>query len=186
MSSLPGIDDLLSQLSEAGRNKVLFRLDANESLTPGILAEIPKKLSLQNLARIEYIEDPYSGFKVDQHKIPLAIDKGLELEDFSDTRFTLIVKPMVQFGLTQLQKILSGAHASKAKIVLSSSLETEVGLLALRNFARTFANQEIAHGLATAGILDDPQIDDRPIIQKLEVLSVKNLSALNTLDWRAI
>ena len=72
-NALYWLDDLLSHLSAAGENKVLFRLDANGSLTTETLAEIQNKISTQNMARIEYIEDPYSGFKAGQHKIPLAI-----------------------------------------------------------------------------------------------------------------
>lgn len=105
-----------------------------------------------NPNQILYIEDPVSSIE-DQRlfaansSIPIALDEYYELETL--TRYEhasyFIVKPMVKSTLLSLHSL---PKSIQKKLVISSSYETEIGLLALIHLASSLG-QTHSHGLDT-------------------------------------
>jgi len=102
--------------------------------------------------RILYIEDPFESVDdqkafVSQSNIPLALDEYQGSYDyFEHTHISyLVVKPMIKGSLLSLSKL---PETIKKKIIISSSFETEVGLLGLLHGASIF-DQSSYHGLDT-------------------------------------
>ena len=102
--------------------------------------------------RIRYIEDPFPDIATQKKfttssSIKLALDEYYE--SFDQTLYShssyFVIKPMVQGSIVSL---LTMPQTTKNKLIISSSYETEIGLLGLLHLAACFGN-DAYHGLDT-------------------------------------
>lgn len=144
--------------------QVTLRLDANRgfSLEQAIdfLACLPKH-------KIEYIEEPCinPGDNPQIYRqlgIKFALDESLNSPKF-DVNLALkqpglgalIIKPMLLGSLEKLQKMISQAHLAGVRCIVSSSLETDMGINDLRLVSQALTPDE-SPGLDTLSAFSKP------------------------------
>jgi O-succinylbenzoate synthase len=180
------LDPALAELLSLAAGPLFFRLDANSSFTKESFDKLLESLSSRVSSAIEYIEDPYPNFwEQGERRVSLAVDVGAAalLKKEALGNFVYVVKPTVELGLLALAKEMG---SRKQKIVLSSALETEVGLCTLRNFALSYGDSTFAHGLATAHFFEKSFLRDVPLLKEREVMSPQMLRFLDAHAWRAL
>ena len=163
----------MEDLSKSYGDDVQFRLDLNATLDLPKAIRFCKEMEVFN---IDYIEQPLPAdelldlSELRYHtKIPIALDESLTdfgsaekiIEEQSADVF--IIKPMVSGGFSESKKIIQLARDENIRIVVTSSLETNIGRMACFHLA---ASNEIteACGLATGELLKEdtitPHIND--------------------------
>ena len=155
--------------SSYGEN-ILFRLDVNGAFDLPKAIRFCKEMEAFN---IDYIEQPLpSGELVDlaelryHTNIPIAIDESLTDFDSAEknieqqTADVFVIKPMISGGFVESKKIVELARQENIRVVITSSLETEVGRMACLHLA---AANEISEpcGVATGVFLqEDKKIEN--------------------------
>jgi O-succinylbenzoate synthase len=169
----PGQGSLLAALMGV-RPDLLWRLDSNRAFEEKSFHELLACLSPDQLAKIEYWEDPFPSDCLGEKgwgrssTVPLAVDEGANSFSFGDcspppafaksARYW-ICKPMVFGGI---QRAAAAARwlweGFGIKTVFSSALESEVARLALIEFLGTPEGREPqfarTHGLAIGGLFE--------------------------------
>jgi len=141
-----------------------IRLDAN-----GGWAEREAEEAIARLApyRIELLEQPIEARDLEglarlsaRSPIPIAADEALAGgyavdEIFArDAASILILKPAVLGGLRASQRIAARARAAGWGVVVTSALDSAVGLAAALQLAAALPGPHFAAGLATGALLD--------------------------------
>lgn len=160
------------QLIRRSFPNLALRLDVNGSWDYKTARE--NLLQLEEL-NIEYVEQPVIDtmdlIKISKEIcIPLAADESIRsLEDAtyiiteSDIKY-LVLKPMFIGGVLSTNKIIASAKNNSKEVIISSSLESNLGRNSLA-LAASFANPDIAHGLSTSNyFLDNKYMDSYPVI----------------------
>ena len=132
-----------------------FKIDCNGKWQLSDALEFSKRV---NHSKINYIEDPFSSIKdqrdfASQSNIPLALDEfyhTFDVIEYEHISF-FIVKPMLRGGFLNLLRL---PQKVQSKIIISSSFETEVGLLGLIHLASALSNEQY-HGLDTIRYFKD-------------------------------
>tara|TARA_Y100000590_G_scaffold31288_1_gene34631 strand:- start:16491 stop:17516 length:1026 start_codon:yes stop_codon:yes gene_type:complete len=145
-------------------DNVLFRLDANGAFDLPKAIRFCKEMEVFN---IDYIEQPLPSEElVDlaelryHTNIPIAIDESLtdchsaEENIKQQTADIFVIKPMISGGFVETRKIVKLAKQENIRVVITSSLETEIGRMACLHVA---AANEISEscGLATGTFLQE-------------------------------
>ncbi|SVC71288.1 uncharacterized protein METZ01_LOCUS324142, partial [marine metagenome] len=154
----------MKHLTESFGECVLFRLDANGVFDLPRAIRFCKEMEAFN---IDYIEQPLPADElVDlaelryHTKIPVAVDESLI--DFNSAEKIIeeqaadvfIIKPMVSGGFNESKKIINLAKGENIRVVITSALETSVGLMACLHLAAANEINE-ACGLATGKLLNE-------------------------------
>ena len=172
----------------AHRPDVIFRLDANQSWDSEKLKSFNRHF--KNLP-IEYIEEPMS-LRDDSEinrisslcEFPIALDESItdinhltKLLNLHPDLF-IIIKPMLLGNIFKLSETLSTYRSSYKRVVITSSLESAVGLETISLLAASLGDNSRAHGLNTGklfrhnlitenglnnGVLDMSNRSDSPI-----------------------
>ena len=154
---------LVSAVRQSVGTEIKVRLDANRkwSLPEAVAA-------LRNLEQydIEYVEDPLRGNDPAalaelrrSVAIPLAVDEALGVADKTqrlaavDSADILVIKAGRLGGLNESLELMRLAEDKGKGLVVTSSLESGVGLAASVHLAATLAAHPFAHGLATGPLL---------------------------------
>ena len=136
---------------------VRLRLDAN-----GAWTENEARRALAALARFEpeLVEQPISGdvsrfLRLRPAPIPIAADESIRNVEIAD-RFlragaldALVVKPAAVGGLRAAARIASRAHARGVPIVVTSFLDSSLGIAGALELARAIPDEDVDHGLST-------------------------------------
>lgn len=147
--------------------KIRFRIDPNSSWS--------KKDTLLRCERldilpIEYIEQPVKESKelievAAKSPIPIAADESVrnlseaeKLVHDSKIKF-LVIKPMLFGGLSNLSKLKNILQNRDVKIIVSSSLESNIGKKHLV-LSALLTNNSLAHGLGTSELFSNQPIED--------------------------
>ncbi|MDP7622312.1 MAG: enolase C-terminal domain-like protein, partial [SAR324 cluster bacterium] len=140
------------------------RLDVNGAFDLPKAIRFCKEMEAFN---IDYIEQPLPAeelvdlAELSYHtKIPIAVDESLtdysSAEKIIENQATdvFVIKPMVSGGFTEGRKIINLAKEENIRIVITSSLETNIGRTACLHLA---AANELSEpcGLATAPLLHE-------------------------------
>ena len=159
-------------IKETFGEDVLFRLDANGAFDLPQAIRFCKEMEAFN---IDYIEQPLPAdelvdlAELSYHtEIPIAVDESLtdysSAEKIIENQATdvFVIKPMVSGGFTESKKIINLAKEENIRIVITSSLETNIGRMACLHLA---AANEITEscGFSTAALLNEDTI--APIIK---------------------
>jgi len=178
------------------KDSIKFRLDANASFP---FVEAKKFLAATAIFPLEYIEDILLPSNINQYeelaentKTPLALDMGLNtkaaIENAIEIPWTsfLILKPTACGGLLATQSLLEKIQKKNKVAILTSLLETEVGLRSLINYSLPLNKGNYAYGFSTASIFAENFLPIPPNIKKPLSFN-ENLSAwLRSLPWEAV
>lgn len=151
-----------------------LRLDANEAWN---LEEAIAILSRCIPYTIQYVEQPLkaqdlSGMRTLRQavSIPIAADEAVHgLESARrvmehEAADILVVKPQLAGGLRMGQRIIHEATERGTQCVITSTIETGIGLTAALHLAAASPNVTLECGLATLHLLvDDLLVDDLPL-----------------------
>ena len=151
-------------LSKSYWEDIYFRLDANGAFDLPKAIRFCKEMEAFN---IDYIEQPLPPEElVDlaelryHTNIPIAIDESLidfhsaEKNIEEQTADVFIIKPMISGGFVESRKIIELAKEENIRVVITSSLETEIGRMACLHLAATNEISEPC-GLATGAFLQE-------------------------------
>ncbi len=173
------------------KEEVKFRLDANQSWDEEKLKTFNRYF--KNIP-IEYIEEPYAlqddeeiNRTLSLSDYPIALDESIAdlnhltklLKKFPD--LFVIIKPMMLGNIFELSETLSKYRSSYKRVVITTSLESAVGLETISYLAATLGDNSRAHGLNTGKLFrkDLITVDD----MKNGILDLTNHSdSLITLD----
>ncbi|WP_457674193.1 o-succinylbenzoate synthase [Thiolapillus sp.] len=162
MGRAPVADEIrcLQTLSGKLPGGIRLRLDANGAWSPDEAARVLQ--ALEGLP-VESLEEPLKQPKLEdldrlQHEtgIHLALDESLKrfpLAEVLDSRLPrLVIKPSVQGGLRSSFQLASRAAASGKETVITSLVESAIGLHAAAQLAAAVSCPvpDLSHGLATA------------------------------------
>ena len=174
------LDECLGE--SAGR----IRLDANAGWTLGQARELLPQL-IDAARDVEYVEQPCADLDDCAEirslgLVPVAIDEGLrlasDLEDdalwsrLRDAADVLIVKPIPLGGVTQ---VLAVADRAQVPVVVSSSLDSSIGLMYAVRAAASLPELPFACGLGTGALLADDLVTDTVLPQD-GMIAVRDIS----------
>lgn len=162
----PSIDEELARIAavrEAIGSTVQLRLDANEAWT------LPEALTLLNRCTpydIEYVEQPVPAphlheMHILRHTTPVAIAADEAVTSLASARTILdthsadilIIKPQLVGGLRLGQQIIREAAQRGVQCVVTSSIETGIGVVAALHLAAAMPEVTLACGLSTLSLL---------------------------------
>lgn len=145
--------------------RVLIRLDANQAWDVEQARESIKVLSLYN---IEYIEQPVKAADIEgmaglrrSVRVPLAADESLSsYQDFhrlleAAAADVFIIKAARLGGFRKSLRIAGEAMERGHRVVITSSLESGIGIAAGAHLALALPPQPKAHGLATGLLFEN-------------------------------
>ena len=163
-STAPAVDVERVRAARAGLGpEAELRLDANGAWDPATALDV---LSRVHDCDVAYCEEPVAGVEAiaavgRRSPIPVATDESIRSEADAVRALglgigTLIVKPQALGGPDVALSIAARAHESAASVVVTSFLDSAVGLTHALHVAAAVdaaAPHRRAHGLATAGLL---------------------------------
>ena len=151
-------------LTKSFGEDTLFRLDVNGAFDLPQAIRFCKEMEIFN---IDYIEQPLpANDLIDlaellfHTEIPIAVDESLtnlsSAEQIIEKQAAdvFIIKPMVSGGFTECKKIINLAREENIRIVITSSLETNIGRMACLHLAAANEITE-ACGLSTGSLLSE-------------------------------
>ncbi len=143
---------------------VVLRADANGSWDATQAEEFCKEVADIGL---DYLEDPVSHVNPytlkhirARYGVRFAIDDSVRDDVWRETRMknrafqVLIVKPSIMGLWTRSTRLITLARELDMQVVVTSLLETSVGLAYISAFAAASGTQGIAHGVDTAAMLE--------------------------------
>jgi len=151
-----------------------LRLDANEAWN---LEEAIAILSQCVPYNIQYVEQPLKAHDLAGMRglrravpIPIAVDEALQglqsarLVLDNEAADILVIKPQLAGGLHTGQQIIQAATERGVRCVITSAIETGIGVIAALHLAAASPAVTLECGLATLHMLsDDLLIDDLPV-----------------------
>jgi L-Ala-D/L-Glu epimerase len=153
----------VAAVREALCANIALRLDANGGWSPDAAIAILSKLAAYD---IEFVEQPVIATDIDglarvRRASPIAIAADEAVTSLTAARRiieheaadVLIIKPMVCGGLRVGHAIIELASAAGLRAVVTSSIESGIGLAAALHLAATLPAGSPACGLATAELL---------------------------------
>ncbi len=149
----------VAALREAVGDAVRIRIDANGAWEIGEAVAILRRLERY---AIEYVEQPVPRALAEVRSkcgIRVAADESVRSAHDAKRLIRqraadiLIVKPMAVGGLTIAWEIARMAQDAGLGVVITSILETAVGIAGALHLAAALPESDLAHGLATADIL---------------------------------
>ena len=166
--------DRIARVREAIGADVALRLDANEAWD---MAQALAVLSRCVSYGIQYVEQPLPRADLEGLRalraavaVPIAADEALDSLDSarallaSHDADVFVIKPQVVGGLRVTRQIIDEAAASGVRCVISSAIESGVGLAALLHLVAATPAVTLECGLATADLLaDDLIVEALPI-----------------------
>ena len=157
----PEIYSILKKIGEVANSKVSIRLDANVAWD--VREAITNVNQLQDFS-IEFIEEPVSGIEQlrevkNSCGVPIAADEtALNLKDTealieSEAVDCIIVKPSAIGGIVPATQVTDLARASGLTVVVTSMLESSIGVSLAAHFSSALHLTDPAPGLATSYLL---------------------------------
>ncbi len=131
------------------RPDLKLRLDANRGFSLEQALDFAACLPLES---IEYIEEPCQHPQDNQTlyraiPLPYALDESLNAPDYQfvmhEGLTALIIKPMLLGSIEKLQRLIDEAHSHGVRCILSSSLESSLGINDLAHLAAILTPDEI-------------------------------------------
>lgn len=150
-----------------------LRLDANEAWT---FAEASAILNRCAAYHIQYVEQPLPAGNLAEMRalrynvpVPIAVDEAVyDLASVRrvfacDAADVLILKPQLAGGLRAGRQMISEATLHKVQCVITSTIETGIGIVGALHLAAASPEVTLACGLATSHLLVDDLLID-PLI----------------------
>jgi L-Ala-D/L-Glu epimerase len=188
--------ELVAAVREAVGPEIDLRLDANGAWN---LEEATAVLTGCQPYGIQYVEQPLPEANLDDMRalrrkvsIPIAADESVSSPASArsiidkEAADILIIKPQMVGGLCASKKIVVEAGTRGLLTVLTSSIESGIGVAATLQLAASLPHREVAQGLGTLPLLaDDLIVEGLPV--RAGVLAVPVGPGLGvTLDEKAL
>lgn len=179
-------------LAQQFGSRIKLRLDANQELSKADLTEFVNKADLRQL---DFFEDPLAVHSDLAHfvgRINLAADEMVNsIDDVLDLLDegvvdTFVLKPSLLNGVIGFQEIAQLLRIHGKKFVISSLLESEVGLLNLEKLALVLNEDGLVHGIGTGSVFSDEKLVQRNLIQHRDQAPVAVNNWLNSLNFTEI
>lgn len=165
--------DRIAAVRQAIGPQAHLRLDANEAWTRAQAEAILRAcLSLD----IQYIEQPVARADLESMRalraigIPIAADEAASSAQAIDELFehealdVLVIKPALFGGVTMTSHLIEHAAQHGVRPVLTSAIESGIGIASSLHLAAACPEVELECGLATLDLLkDDLIVEDLPI-----------------------
>ncbi|QIZ78185.1 o-succinylbenzoate synthase [Ferrimonas lipolytica] len=173
---------LVQQLQQA-RPDLRLRIDANQGWQRSQAMQFAKQIDVK---RIDYVEEPClhlsDSLAVHQQTgLPLALDESTQAPNYQYQLHSgvvaLVLKPTIIGSIDRLQHLISAAHKDGVACVLSSSFESNLGLLALATLAQQLTPAETP-GLDTLSPLTYDLCQPNPWLPKRPLLTESQLEPL--------
>jgi o-succinylbenzoate synthase len=169
----------IAYLRDTLGDSINIRLDANRALG---YDQAVKFLAGATQFKIEYIEEPLHanlfnrlGDLRAESQVPIALDESLsdhsvgkatwslrertlQLVDW-DAMDVVVIKPMLAGGFCEVMELARDLSRTNVKMVISSAIETGVGLTAALYLAASLGDIVLPCGLDTLGLLADSLIN---------------------------
>lgn len=154
-------DGLLADMFLEAIPDLKLRLDANRHWSPEKAALFASKIAPSRKDRIQFIEEPclspeLSQQFAEQHGIAIAWDERVREPNFvvkkSPNLTAIVIKPTLVGSLQKCVKLIEQAHQQGLIAVISSSIESSLGLSQLARFAAQYTPNTIA-GLDTLALM---------------------------------
>lgn len=138
-----------------------LRLDANRAWTPLKARQFAKYVAPANRSRIAFLEEPCQSREAslafaEETGIAIAWDESLREADFTFTPqpgvSAVVIKPTLTGSLQKVAQQVAAAHALGLTAVISSSLESSLGLTQLARIAAWLTPQTLP-GLDTLALM---------------------------------
>jgi O-succinylbenzoate synthase len=177
------LDELVNILAALPVN-IKIRLDANQSFDEQIAKALVDRFGIE---RFDYIEEPFKRRSLSNtFSLPIAADESFEgsISLRWDKIQALVFKPMIHGFGPQSRKILATAQKKGIPVILSSSLESGIGLYQIASLAHHLAMQQQWIGIDTYKLLkadvlkDPPQVNSGVISFTSPSLTMKHLTML--------
>ena len=161
----------IAAIRQMNGDHVTIRLDANGSLhfeQAALLLHAAKKYNL------EFVEDPLKkeerGRLAELRStcgVPIALDEGASLDIFNisphDLPFdVLLIKPTIIGGIAKSISLSRKAAQYGIKTVISSTLESGIGITAVLHVAAILRQNILPCGLDTLDLLANPLVENWP------------------------
>jgi len=154
---------LVSSVREAIGPKIKLRIDANQAWT---VKQAIRRIQKLEKYTLEYVEQPSAKDNLRSMKeisesveVKIAADESLgslrDLEDIVNTNAAdiLIVKPSRIGGFSKTLEVISEGIRSNKSIVVTTSLDSSLGISASVTLASSILTHSFAHGLSTGLML---------------------------------
>ncbi len=142
---------------------VAIRIDANGAWDEATALQV---LQAVEACDIEYVEEPVRGDARAvgrRTNIPVAADPQSLEEGWRVLRErgadVLVLKPMALGGLRPTRELAVAAIEAGLGVVVTSVLDTAVGVAGALHLAASLPGPERAHGLATVGLLEEAPVE---------------------------
>ncbi|GJH41878.1 o-succinylbenzoate synthase [Pasteurella canis] len=155
-------DGLIADMLLEAIPDLYLRLDANRSWTPAKAQMFAKYVKPEHRARIQFLEEPC---KTPIESLQFAQDTGIAIawdETVREPDFrvekqphlaAIVIKPTLIGSLQYCIQLIEQAHQCGLKAVISSSLESSLGLTQLARIAQQYTPNTIP-GLDTLDLMD--------------------------------
>ncbi|MBI2866449.1 MAG: o-succinylbenzoate synthase [Chloroflexi bacterium] len=154
---------LISEVRRVVGPSVKLRVDANEGWSPSQAIEAIRRLAAYDL---EYVEQPVAAGDVAglakvrrAVPVPIAADEALHSIDclrhvLAADVDLLVIKAGLAGGIHNTLEMIRMADQSGKPVVITSALESGVGIAASAHLAATLPSHPFAHGLSTGLLLE--------------------------------
>ncbi|MFH1891608.1 MAG: o-succinylbenzoate synthase [Candidatus Zixiibacteriota bacterium] len=153
---------------------VSIRIDANRAWD---FESAAFALSQIRDLRIEYVEEPLQESELSRFDelfsgcaVPIALDETVRDRDMFqrliklDAVTTVVIKPTVLGGIARSRELIDHAHKFGKKAVVTSTLETGIGIAACLHLAASLGERVLPCGFDTLRYLTDSLIEESLII----------------------
>ena len=140
------------------------RIDANGAWQPEIALEFLESVKEFDL---ELVEQPVPADDLEglswvaaRSPIPVAVDEGLAVPRIREAVLAqgigsvVVIKPMVAGGLRASSRLARTAREKRLRVLVTTTFEGPVGTAAALHLAAVFGDPGLAHGLASADVVD--------------------------------
>ncbi|BBV30027.1 MULTISPECIES: o-succinylbenzoate synthase [Citrobacter freundii complex] len=159
-------DGMVANLLLEAIPELHLRLDANRAWTPLKAQQFAKYVNPEYRGRISFLEEPCktrddSRAFARETGIAIAWDESLREADFTfeaeEGVKAVVIKPMLTGSLDKVREQVAAAHALGLTAVISSSIESSLGLTQLARIAAWLTPQTIP-GLDTLSLMQCQQV----------------------------
>ena len=170
----------IAYLRDTLGESISIRLDANRVFG---FAQAVRFLASVAQFKIEYIEEPLRANQYNrlgdlhaESRVPIALDESLSDRSVGKATWSLhdrtlqlvdrgamdvvIIKPMFAGGLCEVIELAQDLSRTDLKMVISSAIETGIGLAAALHLAATLGDTVLPCGLDTLGLFADSLISE--------------------------
>ncbi len=179
----------VNSLTRSLTDEVTLRLDANRAWSREQALQFARGIEG---CHIEYIEEPVSDFTdleafIKETNLPVALDettREIEPGDIANFDYiaAVVLKPTLLGGFERAAAFAREASKLGAKVIVTSTFESPIGIAALAHFAAAYGTEKAAAGLETINWLQQQLLTTPISITGGEIILAQATEAIQTID----